>query len=171
MSDGLTLAGRFRRLIATLVDVVLVPTLTLFLVLVTGVVEDADDYVDSWWVLHVILLAVLSYLILNGYGLWRHGQTLGKKLMGIAIVSAIVSGTASPEGTYNSNPAPLWKLVCVRALFFPLLFLIFVPFLAPIPLLDQLFIFGKRRRCLHDFVSGTVVVRLDSQLAATQEPS
>lgn len=156
MNDGLMLAGRLRRLAATLIDAVLVPSLTLVLVMVAGVVEDADDYVDSGWIVWVLLLAVVSYLLLNGYGLWRSGQTLGKRVMGVAIVPA------SPvrDGRYGRAPAPLWKLICVRALFFPLLFLSVVPWIAALPIVDQLLIFRKSRRCLHDVVCGTVVVRL-----------
>lgn len=150
MSNDLLLAGRMRRLLATGVDAILVPSLTLLLVMIAGVVEDAEDYADLWWVLRVFCLAVTSYLMLNGYSLWRDGQTLGKKLLGIAIVTA--------DG---GTPAPLWKLICVRALFFPLLFLIVVAWIAPLVIIDQLFIFGKRRRCLHDFAAGTVVVRLN----------
>ena len=156
MSNTAELAGRFRRLAATLIDAILVPSLTLVLVMIAGVVEDAEDYTDSWWLLWVFLLAVASYLILNGYGLWRRGQTLGKMALGIAIVNA--GGEA--DGGDDLTPAPLWKLICVRALFFPLLFVVVVPWFTVLPLVDQLFIFGKRRRCLHDLVAGTVVVRM-----------
>ena len=156
MSDGLYLASRFRRLVATLIDAILVPSLTLVLVMITGVTEDAEDYRDSWWIVWVFLLAVASYLILNGYGLWRGGQTLGKKLMHIAMVPA--DGVV--DGQYGHTPAPLWKLICLRSLFFPLLFVVIAPPLTVLPIIDQLFIFGKRRRCLHDLVAGTVVVRL-----------
>ncbi len=159
MSDGLFLAGRIRRLLATGIDAILVPTLTVVLVMIAGVVEDAEDYVDSWWMLWVFLLAIASYLLLNGYGLWRRGQTLGKQIMGIAIVP-LSSGI---DGQYGRNPAPLWKLICVRALFFPLLFVSVVPWIAALPIIDQLLIFMKSRRCLHDLVSGTVVVRLTTQ--------
>ncbi len=159
MSDGLFLAGRLRRLVATLIDAVLVPSLTLVLVMITGVVEDAEDYVDNGWMVWVLLLAVVSYLLLNGYGLWRRGQTLGKQVMGVAIVPA----TGGSDGQYGRTPAPLWKLICVRALFFPLLFLSVVPWIAALPIIDQLLIFLKPRRCLHDLVSGTVVVRLSAR--------
>jgi uncharacterized RDD family membrane protein YckC len=154
--EGLLPAGRLRRLVATLIDAILVPALTLVLVMITGVVEDAEDYVDYWWIVWVLVLAIVSYLLLNGYGLWRSGQTLGKRMMGVAIVPA----AASSDGRYGRAPAPLWKLICVRALFFPLLFLSMVPWIAALPLVDQLLIFRKNRRCLHDLVCGTVVVRL-----------
>jgi uncharacterized RDD family membrane protein YckC len=158
MSDGVLLAGRLRRLVATFVDAILVPSLTLFLVMITGTVEDAEDFITRWWALQVLLLAVVSYLLLNGYGLMRSGQTLGKMLMGIMIVSADTSGASRADLV----PAPFWKLVFVRALFFPILFIVVVPWFALLPLLDQMFIFSKRRRCLHDLVCGTIVVRLES---------
>lgn len=157
MNSGVELAGRFRRLIATGIDMLLVPALTLLLVMMSGVVEDAEDYGGQGWELQMFLkvlgLAVLAYLLLNGFTLWRRGQTLGKLLLGIAVVPVGVNDQ------WTLEPAPLWKLICIRALFFPLLFLIVMPWLALIPAIDQLCIFGKRRRCLHDLISGTVVVR------------
>lgn len=145
------LAGRRRRLVATLVDAVLVPALTLLLVMLTDVVEDAEDFADTAWVAHVFALAVLSYLLLNGFGLWRRGQTLGKQLMGIMVAPA-ASGSADA-------PASFWKLILIRAWFFPLMYLIVVPWLALIPLLDNVLILRSDRRCLHDLLAGTIVVR------------
>lgn len=159
MNDGLVLAGRLRRLVATLIDAVLVPSLTLVLVMIAGVVEDAEDYVGYGWIVWVLLLAVVSYLLLNGYGLWRSGQTLGKRVMGVGIVRA----SPARDGRFGRTPAPLWKLICVRALFFPLLFVVVVPWIALAPIIDQLPIFLKSRRCLHDLVCGTVVVRLNAR--------
>ena len=162
MNSEVVLAGRFRRLLATLIDAILVPSLTIFLVMVAGVVEDAEDYIDNWWILSVFLLAVVSYLILNGYGLWRRGQTLGKTVTGIAIVHADSVVKPLPNQQSGTTPAPLWKLICLRALFFPLLFAVVVPTFALLPIIDQLFVFGKQRRCLHDLVAGTIVVRAQS---------
>ena len=168
MSDQLPLAGRFRRLVATAFDVTVVPSLSFVLVMASDVMEDAEDYANvDLMIVWVILLAVLSYLILNGYTLWRRGQTLGKLIMGIAIVPAAASGAGGGEPN-DYTPAPLWKLICVRALFFPLLYLLLTPLLffgatvwpALIPIIDQVLIFGGRRRCIHDLVSGTIVVRV-----------
>ena len=47
MSEGLFLAGRGRRLVATVIDAILVPTLTIVLVMITGVVEDAEDLAEA----------------------------------------------------------------------------------------------------------------------------
>ena len=168
MSDpapiAVALAPRWQRLLATLVDAVLVPALTLILVMLTNVAEDAEDYVDSMWMLHVLLLAVLSYLLLNGYTLWRRGQTLGKCLFGIMVIPAAV--LTDPDA--KIDPAPLWILVLVRAWFFAFLFVGVIPYFAWLPLLDQLFILRKNRRCLHDLISGTVVITRPS---VTGEPS
>lgn len=51
-----------RRLVAMLIDAILVPSLTLVRVMITRVVEDAEDDVDVWWRVWVPALAVLSRL-------------------------------------------------------------------------------------------------------------
>ena len=156
MNSKLPLAGRFRRLVATLVDAILVPALSFVLVMITDVMEDAEDYANvDLMILWIFLLAVVAYLILNGYTLWRRGQTLGKWVMGIAIVPA---SSRVPEGVMCGGDES--KSAYVRALFFPVLFLALVPSLTLLPVLDQALIFGKRRRCLHDLVAGTIVVRV-----------
>lgn len=147
IDESMQLANLGRRLVATAIDFILVPLLTVILVMITDVVEDADDYADSVWMVHVLLLAIVSYLILNGYLLWRRGQTIGKLLLGIQIVRARDGGAA-----------PFWKLVCIRALFFPLLYLVFTGPLAVLPVLDLAFIFVKSGRCLHDLAADTVVI-------------
>jgi uncharacterized RDD family membrane protein YckC len=143
------LAGRGRRLAATLIDMLLMPALTVLLVMITGVMEHAEAYRDSMWVPKVLLLAVVSYLILNGYWLFERGQTVGKRVMGVAIVE-----------TGSGERAPFWKLVCIRALFFPLLFVVISPALALLPIIDQGFVFRKNRRCVHDLAAGTSVVKM-----------
>ncbi len=143
------LAGRGRRLMATLIDMLLVPALAVLLIMITGVMEHAEAYRNSMWILQTLLLAVASYLILNGYWLFTRGQTVGKRLMKVAIVA-----------TASRDRAAFWKLICIRAPFFPLLFVIVVPALALLPLLDQAFVFRKNRRCLHDLAAGTSVVRV-----------
>lgn len=155
MNNTILLAPRWKRLLATLVDAILVPALSLLLVMLTNVAEDAEDYVDSTWMLHVLLLAIFGYLLLNGFTLWRRGQTLGKCLLGIMIAPASVLQQPSA----SVQPAPLWVLIAVRAWFFALLFVGIIPFFIWIPLLDQLFILRKDRRCLHDLIAGTVVIQ------------
>jgi uncharacterized RDD family membrane protein YckC len=148
MSANLALAGRGRRLVASLLDVVLVPVFAIFIMLASGVLEHAADWSTSAKpVLRMIALGVVSYLILNGWLLWKRGQTVGKAIMGIAIVS-----------TKSGDRSPFWRL-SIRALFFPTLYLVVWPLAAAVPLIDQLLIFTKRRRCLHDILCGTSVIK------------
>ena len=154
--SDLLLASRWRRLVATFIDAILVPAVTIFLVMILDVAEQAEDFVDQWWAANVVAIAVCSYLTLNGYTLWQTGQTLGKKLVGIATV--IYQPAAC--GNYAFLRVPFWKLIVIRALFFPLLFVGILPPLFWIPVLDLVSIFGKQRRCLHDYFCGTVVVKL-----------
>ena len=168
--DTSELASRTRRLVATLIDMVLVPTLSVALVLVTGATEDAEDYLSlAGLALSIVGLSIVAYLLLNGISLWRHGQTLGKRLLKIALAQPNKMDT----GSGNTKIPALWRLVCLRALFFPILF--FIPFLVLAPpftafwiisaiaCVDQLFIFTKNRRTLHDLLSGTIVVKVTNQ--------
>jgi uncharacterized RDD family membrane protein YckC len=150
MSAALPLAGRGRRFTASLVDVVLVPAVAILLMLVTGVLEHADDWsADAMPLLRMALLGLASYALLNLWLLWKRGQTVGKAVLGIAIVDA-------KNGTH---PA-LWRL-CVRGLFFPTLYMIvLVPYLALIPVIDQVLIFRRDHRCVHDWACRTAVVRV-----------
>ncbi|HEY1708725.1 MAG TPA: RDD family protein [Rhizomicrobium sp.] len=151
MTATLPLAGRGRRFVATLIDAILVPVVAILLMLVTGVLEHASDWSESAMPFaRMFGLGLASYILLNLWLLWSRGQTLGKAIMGIAIVLA-----------KTGVKAPLWRLF-IRGLFFPTLYLIvLVPFIALIPAIDQVLIFRRDRRCIHDWVCGTAVVRRD----------
>ena len=152
MTVELALAGRGRRIAATAIDFVLVPIVAIFLMLVTRVLEHAQDWAENAMpVARMLALGLASYLLLNGWLLATRGQTAGKAIMGVAIVSAATGAKV-----------PLWKLILIRFWFFPALYLIFSPYTAIVPLVDQLFIFGKQRRCLHDLLCGSSVVRRTS---------
>ena len=148
MSATLALAGRGRRFVATLIDVVLVPVVAVLLMLVTGVLEHAADWSTSAMpVLRMIGLGLASYVLLNLWLLWTRGQTVGKAAMGITIVDA-----------KSGERAPIWRLF-IRGLFFPTLFMIvLLPYVALVPVIDQALIFRKDRRCVHDWICRTVVV-------------
>jgi uncharacterized RDD family membrane protein YckC len=156
MSEELMLAGRGRRLLAGLIDFTLVPIFAVIIVWVTGAMEHAEDYISIRPYLNPLLCGIASYLLLGAYLLSRRGQTVGKWILRIAIVT-----------TTTGARAPFLKLLFIRALFFPLLYLVVVgpvmlmPALAILPLLDLAFIFAKEKRCLHDLASGTSVVLRD----------
>lgn len=87
MSGAPPRAGLARRLLAAVIDLILVLFSTVVLVMLFDVVEDAEDYQSSAWIGWVLLLAVASWLILNGPLLWRRRQSVGRALLGVRRVT------------------------------------------------------------------------------------
>ena len=140
-----------QRLAATGLDWSLITVVTLLAILVTGVLEHAEDYANiGQSAVNAVLCGIPAYLILNGWLLWTRGQTAGKAAMSLMIVD-------HPTG----NCASFWKLLFVRALI-PVV-VIAVGFIWEplwlLVLIDFCFIFRKDQRCLHDWVAGTRVVK------------
>ena len=146
MSRPTVPAGPGRRLAAALIDFVAVGIAGLALVILTGAFEDAEDYVGDP-LPRIVTLGFATYFLVNGVLLWRRRQTVGKAALGLVVV---VAGT--------SDPAPLWRLV-VRAPFFLALYGVFLGWPGLVALIDQSLIVRKNRRCLHDLICGTQVVR------------
>ena len=85
------------------------------------------------------------FLILNGMLLAKHGQTIGKAIIGVKIVDT------------QQNAVGFAKLYVLRYL--TIVFISMIPVVGSLlNLLNILFIFGKERRCLHDRIAGTIVV-------------
>ena len=92
------------------------------------------------------LVGQTLFLILNGVFLNNNGQTIGKKIMNIKIVSM------------ERNQVGIIKLYTLRYLVFS--FVNQIPTVGSlINLVNILFIFGKERRCLHDRIAGTCVIK------------
>jgi uncharacterized RDD family membrane protein YckC len=157
MTDKRPLAGLIRRPIATIIDFILVPVFGFLFMLVSGAMEHAEAYAGNQMIIRPIMLGIASYLLVNGWLLFTKGQTIGKALMGLTILSDKTNQKASLQS------------LLLRALFFPTLYLLipailgmtvfFLPWLALLVVIDQIFIFGKKRQCLHDVMCGTNVVR------------
>jgi uncharacterized RDD family membrane protein YckC len=139
------LAGRLHRLIAALIDALtwsMVGGVTAWAARISaGAGANWEDIVVySYGISGLILLAINFYL------LHRNGQTIGKLAVTIKIVCV------------DGSRAGLARLFLVRTLLtwimygVPLLNILFFP-------LDVLFIFRRDRRCLHDLIAGTKVVR------------
>ena len=141
-----------QRLVATGLDWLFVAVVTSLVILVTGVLEHAEDYANlGQSMVNAVLCGSLAYLILNGWLLWTRGQTAGKAAMSLMIVDH-----------HTGNRASFWKLLLVRALI-PVVVIavgsIFGPVLLLLVLVDFLFIFRKDQRCLHDWIAGMRVVK------------
>ena len=110
------------------------------------VIENAEAWAGGFPWLRVFCLGVVGYLLVNGLLLWRQGQTLGKWFVKIKIVDR------------RSDQVPVfWKLIVLRAPFFPLLYAGFIGY-GYLILMDLLLGLRGDRRCVHDWVSGTRVV-------------
>lgn len=95
----------------------------------------------------MVFLAFALMIAINVVLLARAGQTIGKKALGISIVRT--------DGSRASVP----RLIFLR--YVPLRLLGAIPYLGAIlTLLDSVWIFGGERRCLHDLIADTIVVKL-----------
>ena len=94
---------------------------------------------------------ILVYFLVNGYYLYKYGQTVGKKIIGIKITDK--------EG----NVPPLSKTYLVRY-FIPAVVSSFPVFGIIIWFVDVIFIFGKNKKCLHDHIADTKVVFVGDEI-------
>ncbi|MBC6428432.1 MAG: RDD family protein [Cellvibrionales bacterium] len=95
-------------------------------------------------VIQISILAFLFFLLAHGYLLHRYGQTIGKRILRIAVA------------TLDFQVPPFNRLIALRYL--PFRVLGAIPGLAILTLLNPLFIFRQDRRCLHDHLAGTQVI-------------
>ena len=141
------LAGRGARLGAYLIDWILVSVITGVIGYMTGLLERLMNQ-DTTATLLLAAIGVVVYGVINGRLLATRGQTVGKKLVGVRIVDA---PTRQIVGVWKSFGLRVAVIQAITAV--PLVGALF-------GLLDVLFIFGERRRCLHDLLAGTVVVEV-----------
>ena len=90
----------------------------------------------------------IFFLLVHGKLLATKGQTVGKKLLGIAVVS-----------NNENKPLKFWVLFISRYSLFGVLALM-THYGEIAILINALFIFGKESRCLHDYIANTKVVRV-----------
>ena len=102
---------------------------------------------DVWGALLTqVGVGLLLFFAINGYLLVTQGQTVGKKLLGLRIVRS------------DGSRASAGRLIGLRYLLSWLL--MFVPLIGAIyALLDSLMIFRESRKCLHDNLADTIVIK------------
>jgi len=140
-----TLASRWARLGASMVDAIVVMCITIPLMYVTGGFSNLEAGPPGLVYSFVIgLVGILAFALINGKFLLSNGQTLGKKLLKIKIVTTDTryADLTTLAKRYGFN----WGIALVPVI---------GQFLG---LVNVLFIFGKTKRCLHDFVGGTKVI-------------
>ena len=96
------------------------------------------------WLVNLALLVITAVLV------YRNAQTIGKKLMGIKV--------ARKDGSRASLARIFWLRNVVNGLL--AFVLAFVPFIGAFYwLIDSCMIFGEQRRCCHDYIADTIVIR------------
>lgn len=151
------LASRWARLLASIVDSLLLTPIILvlyFYLLDIGYYLEENDLVgfsnylnslDISTILPITFLPVLFWVLINYHTLEKYGQTLGKRLLKIKVV------------TLTHELPPVGKLVFHRYILISLISA--VPGIGPIfSLVDVFFIFKDDKRCIHDLIAGTMVV-------------
>jgi uncharacterized RDD family membrane protein YckC len=95
-------------------------------------------------VIYIALVIVTIVLV------QRNAQTIGKKLVGIKV--------ARKDGSRASLGRIFWLRNVVNTLVG--MVLLIVPFVGGLySLIDALMIFGEQRRCCHDYIADTIVIR------------
>jgi uncharacterized RDD family membrane protein YckC len=145
------LAGLGERFLGSLIDSLISLAFVLlffFILYATGFIvslEDIANLSNSTSLLLALVIFIFDIAI-NWKFLSTTGQSIGKKVAKTRIV------------TLDGRRPSMFVLVVKRYAFFT--------FIAEIPevgsfltLINILFIFGRERRCLHDYIAGTRVVR------------
>jgi uncharacterized RDD family membrane protein YckC len=143
------LAGRGTRLGAAIIDGIILGLIIWPYAMTTDYWTRATQgQIEMSDLLQLSLVSLIGFLVLHGYLLHKHGQTIGKRLLGIRIVSASDGQIVSLGTIFGLRYVPI-QIAGI------------VPVIGNVlPLLDVLFIFREDRRCLHDFIAGTKVVKV-----------
>jgi uncharacterized RDD family membrane protein YckC len=150
------LADRVTRLVAALIDGLLV-VITMMLAAVTGFfIRRANPGMQPISPL-LGFIGVGCVFCTQIVFLVRHGQSIGKRLMGIRVVRT------------DGHPASVLRIVLLRNVTVYLIGLVTNALLPGVFfLVDSLCIYGGERRCFHDFIADTVVVKVPP---VTSKPS
>jgi uncharacterized RDD family membrane protein YckC len=141
------LASRWARLGAAIIDTIILVAILLPIMFANGYMEVASQGAVPFGT--TVMYAVLGFVIfvlVQGYPLATSAQTWGKKLLGIRI-----------EGMDGTRPS---LMVLLLRRYLPVQVVGTVPLVGPVfGLVNVLFIFGGNRRCVHDLIAGTRVVK------------
>lgn len=151
-SGAVVLASRWQRLGAAIIDILLSAILTVPIWYIAY--KDPQQFrvlfeENELLIGIVASLSVIGFFFLcHGILLARYGQTVGKRMLGIAIVDFKTNQILSLKRVIGARYVPQWLVG-------------FIPLLSSIlPLINVLAIFGKEKRCIHDLLANTKVVKV-----------
>jgi len=168
LSDGPVLAGRGMRLVAVILDGLLMSLIQWPLYLVFGgmrimaAMSNPQAMTDPFSMMGQMFAAMApGWIIAAAIQMWclhAYGGTLAKKILGLRIVRTDGSRAGFVRLFFGRGGAALLPM------FVPLLNLVWW-------LLDPLLIFRDSRQCLHDQIADTIVVTASSSMNASLEAS
>ena len=146
-AGGTELAGRGMRLLAVVIDGLIQGAIYWILTLVAfSALDPRKGNIGVGVIVGQIVLGFVLFILVQGYLLHTEGQTVGKKLLGMRIVRT------------NGERATLGRLLGLRYLVGWII--VMIPFAGAIyALVDCLMIFRDSRKCLHDNIADTIVVK------------
>jgi uncharacterized RDD family membrane protein YckC len=154
-----TLASRGSRLGAIILDglIFIIPFFIVFITFFS--INEYFQFVFEFITKHGLLftmflemlIAQVLYISVNGWLIYSKGQTIGKRIVGIKMV------------TLKDEVPAFYSSYCLRYLLNS--FLMLIPFIGGIySICDILFIFSGDKRCLHDRIAGTKVVVTEEKI-------
>lgn len=147
------LAGRGTRFLAAVVDGVIVACVVwaLFMIPALHSLAEAQAQASLKGLWHVnplsLVIGFAGFFVVQGWPLLTRGQTVGKILFKLRIVR--------PDG---SRPSA-WRLLGLRY-GIGIMFNMNVVTSMAYALIDSLLIFRESRKCMHDSIAGTQVIKL-----------
>ncbi len=144
------LAGRGERLGAALIDGLILMFILIPLMWFGGYFKYAMSGQQPSLGLQLIwtLIGFAVFVLLQGYTLHQSGQSIAKKLLGIKIIDR------------DGKKPPLYKLIALRYGLMQLIALVPIIGVLVVGFVNPLMIFSKEKRCLHDLIAGTYVVKV-----------
>jgi uncharacterized RDD family membrane protein YckC len=166
---AMVLATRGSRFLAVLVDISPIFVLGILAAvalpsLFMGKLDAPSSNVMIGLVALVFFVATIGWLIWNIVLLYRYGQTIGKKVLGIRVVRMDGSRVSFPRFFFLRWLA----MAVIGGVFGGIASSLGNRYLGNVvSLIDALMIFGASRRCLHDLIADTRVVTAASSPNAT----
>lgn len=159
ITQEIVLASRWSRLWAVIVDGLIMVAISYPVMSYYNIFELINIYgaapVDL--MINITIYSWVMFFIINGKLLSKYGQSIGKWIFGIAIVT-----------TENETPG-FWRIALRRYL--PVYLIAYIPVIGNLSqTIDALFIFNKSKRCIHDFIAGTIVIDKNANKASQPTP-
>lgn len=142
-------ADRGQRFIAAIVDMIIGISSAIPIWILTGTFSNIMKGIQPSLMTQVGmgLYGIIVFALIHGYTLNRYGQTIGKRLTRIYIAN-----------TETNQKADIKDIILRR--FLPVTLIAYIPVIGGlIALIDVLMIFRKDKRCGHDLIANTKVLK------------